>query len=165
VVATPQPSGSSLDSVRAISPVNAWAVGTRRASTGADVTFVLHWDGKSWNQVASPNPSTTGDAVNELRSVAALAPNDVWAVGMYENEQTSFHQQRTLVLHWDGSQWNLVTSPQPGHTSQLTAATASRAPGIAVSSGRLFVAGFYSNYDRNIYDGHYTLPETLVAHR
>jgi hypothetical protein len=165
VVATPQPAGSSLDSVAAISPVNAWAVGSRRASTGADVTFVLHWDGRSWSEVPSPNPSTTGDAVNQLRSVAALAPNDVWAVGMYENEQTSIHQQRTLVLHWDGSQWSIVSSPQPGRTSQFTDAAASRAPGIAVSSGRLFVAGFFSYYDRNIYDGHYTLPETLVAHR
>jgi hypothetical protein len=136
-----------------------------RASTGADVTFrpALEWEGVE--RGASPNPRATGDATNQLRDVAALAPNDVWAVGMYENEQTNFHQQRTLVLHWDGSQWSLVTSPQPGHTSQLTAAAASRAPGIAVSSGRLFVAGFFSNYDRNIYDGHYTLPETLVAHR
>jgi hypothetical protein len=67
VAATPQPAASSLDSVAAISPVNAWAVGSRRASTGADVTFVLHWDGQSWSEVPSPNPSTTGDAVNERR--------------------------------------------------------------------------------------------------
>jgi hypothetical protein len=164
VFPTPQPAGSSLDDVTAISPTNAWAVGTRRASTGADVTYVLHWDGNAWSEVPSPNPSTNADATNELRGVAALGPNDVWAAGMYENEQTNFHQQRTLVLHWDGSQWSLVTSPQPGHTSQLTAAAAVRGPRISSASG-LFVAGFFSNYDRNIYDGHYTLPETLVAHR
>ena len=56
--------------------------------------------------------------------------------------------------------------PRPRSVGGFTpASAASRAPGIAVSSGRLFVAGFFSNYDRNIYDGHYTLPETLVAHR
>jgi len=164
VVTSPQPArGSSLDSVTALSPTNAWAVGTQRASTGADVTFVLHWDGKRWSQVASPNPRETADATNELRSVAAVSPNDVWAVGMYESEQTNIHQDRTLVLHWDGVQWSIVSSPQPGRTSQLTAAAA--IPGTTVPGGKVFAGGFFSQYDRNIYDGHYTLPETLVVRR
>jgi hypothetical protein len=170
VVPSPQPTrGSSLDSVTAISPTNAWAVGSQQASTGAEATFVLHWNGTAWGEVPSPNPSIAGGAENQLRSVTALSPNDVWAAGMYENEQTNFHQHRTLVLHWDGVQWQIVESPQPGHTSQLTAATATRstapAPGSASAGGRLFVAGLFSLYDRNIYDGHYTLPETLVMHR
>jgi hypothetical protein len=171
VVPSPQPArGSSLDSVAAISPTNAWAVGSTRASTGAEVTFVLHWDGQTWSQVPSPNPSTASSATNQLRSVAAISANDVWAVGMYENEQTSIHQHRTLVLHWDGVQWDIVASPQPGHTSQLTAAAAIRTtptptPGTTSPGTRLFAAGVFSQYDRNIYDGHYTLPETLVMHR
>ncbi len=74
------------------------------------------------------------------------------------------------MLHWDGVQWDIVASPQPGRTSQLTAATAIRRvptpiPGTTSPGTRLFAAGVFSLYDRNIYDGHYTLPETLVMHR
>ena len=158
IVASPQPArGSGLDSVTALSPTNAWAVGSQRGSTGAEVTFTLHWDGMTWSEVPSPNASTAGSATNELRSVAAASPNNVWAFGMFENEQTNFHQHRTLALHWNGTAWNIAASPQPGRSSQLTAAT-------AIPGGRVFTAGFFSIYDRNIYDGHYTLPQTLVMH-
>jgi hypothetical protein len=159
VVSTPQPTrGSSLDSVTAISPTNAWAVGSQDGSTGAELTFVLHWNGTAWSEVPSPNPSTAGNARNQLRSVAAVSPDNVWAVGMYENEQTNIHQHRTLVLRWNGLGWSIVSSPQPGRTSQLTAAT-------TIPGSRIFTAGLWSLYDRNIYDGHYTLPQTLVMHR
>ncbi len=157
VVSTPQPTrGSSLDAVTAISPTNAWAVGSQRASTGAQVTFVVHWDGTSWTEVPSPNPRTAGDAENQLRSVAALSADNVWAFGMYKSEQTNIHQHRSLVLHWNGVSWSIVSSPQPGRTSELSAAT--------TIPGRVFAAGVWSPYDRNIYDGHYTLPQTLVMH-
>ena len=75
---------------------------------------------------------------------------------MYESEQTNIHQHRTLVLHWNGLSWSIVSSPQPGRTSELNAAT--------TIPGRVFAAGVWSPYDRNIYDGHYTLPQTLVMH-
>jgi hypothetical protein len=158
VVASPQPAGgSSLDAVTAISPTDAWAVGSRRRATGATVTFTVHWDGVSWSEVPSPNPSSTGDATNVLRSVAAVSASNVWAVGMYHNDQTSFHQRRTLALHWNGSRWSILPIPSPGHSGELNAVA-------ALPKGRVFASGLYSNYDVNIYDGHYTLPQTLVMH-
>jgi hypothetical protein len=75
---------------------------------------------------------------------------------MWEDEQT-IHQHRTLALHWDGVRWSIVGSPSPGRSSELNAVAA--VPGQAV-----FAAGLFSIYDRNIYDGHYTLPQTLVMH-
>jgi hypothetical protein len=33
-----------------------------------------------------------------------------------------------------------------------------------LSSPRVFAGGLFSNYDINIYDGTYTLPQTLVMH-
>jgi hypothetical protein len=161
-VASPQPAGGSgLDSVDAISPTNVWAVGSKRGLAPSEATFVLHWNGSAWSEVPSPNPSDSSSATNELRSVVALAKNDVWAVGTYENERTHFHQDRTLTMHWDGSSWQIVDSPTPGMTGQLTAiAAAPSAP--ASTAGRLFAAGFFSLYEKNIYDGHYTLPQTLV---
>jgi hypothetical protein len=42
--------------------------------------------------------------------VAALAPDDIWAVGA---TGSSFSNQ-PLVLHWDGQAWSVVPSPNPG---------------------------------------------------
>lgn len=165
VVPSPQPgSGSTLDSVDALSPTDAWAVGTKRGFGAQESTFTMHWDGTAWTEVASPNPRNTGDARNELRSVVVLSKRNAWAVGTYENDQTSFHQDRTLTLHWNGSEWSIVSSPTPGATGQLTAvaSASSLMPGINSGSRQIFAAGFFSNYEKNIYDQHYTLPQTLV---
>ena len=159
VVSVPQPAGGYLGSVTALSPTNVWAVGSRGLS--ASRTLVMHYDGKTWQVVPSPNPSEAASADNVLRGVAAVGPNDVWAVGMYQNEQTSIHQHRTLTEHWNGTSWSIVSSPSPGHSSELNAATVAR--GISpLSRPRTFAAGLFSNYDINIYDGTYTLPQTLM---
>ena len=63
--------------------------------------------------VPSPNVGTYG---NWLSGVTALASNDVWAVGSSNN------YTNTLVLHWDGSSWSVVSSPNSGeygHESSL----------------------------------------------
>ena len=161
VVPSPQPgSGSSLGSVSALSPTNAWAVGTKTGFGSRASTFTLHWNGSVWSEVPSPNPRNAADATNELREVVASSSGNVWAVGTYENVQTG-HQDRTLTMHWDGSSWSIVASPTPGATAQLTAlAVAPKAP--AATAEDIFVGGFFSLYEKNIYDGHYTLPETLV---
>jgi hypothetical protein len=160
VVATPQPQGSILEGITALSPTDVWAVGYQR--NGAHLTLVLHYDGSSWTVVPSPNPSTAYNADNELRSVAALAPDDIWAVGMYQNEQTSIHQHRTLIEHWDGTSWSIVSSPSPGHSSELNAAAVPTRQTGPVTGARVFASGLFSNYDINIYDGTYTDPRTLV---
>ena len=91
VVASPQPgAGSTLESVDARSPTDAWAVGTKRGFGAQASTFTLHWDGTAWTEVASPNPRNTGDARNAPISVVAISKNDAWAVGTYENDETSF---------------------------------------------------------------------------
>jgi hypothetical protein len=160
VVSVPQPAGGSLSSVTALSPANVWAVGSQGLS--AQRTLVMHYDGKAWQVVPSPNPSEAYSADNVLRGVAAVGPNNVWAVGMYQNEQTSIHQHRTLTEHWNGTSWTIVSSPSPGHSSELnTVTTPARGIGL-ISRQPVFAAGLFSLYDINIYDGTYTLPQTLV---
>jgi hypothetical protein len=162
VVPAQYPAGAVLSAVTALSPTNVWAVGFQRVSS--HLTLVMHYDGTGWHVVPSPNPSEGFDADNDLRGVAAAGPNDIWAVGMYQNEQTAIHQHRTLVEHWDGATWSIVSSPSPGHSSELNAVAApTKRPGL-LSRRRVFAAGLFSNYDINIYDGTYTLPQTLVLH-
>jgi hypothetical protein len=64
----------------------------------------------TWQVVPSPNGSADG---NQLRSVAVISSNDVWAVGNYP---ASGHAQ-TLAEHWDGTQWSIVPTPTPNFGS------------------------------------------------
>jgi len=59
-----------------------------------------------WETVASPN---AGRQANSLSSVAAVADNDVWAVGWAFNAQLNAY--RTVTEHWNGTRWSLVRSP------------------------------------------------------
>src|SRR5205807_7887831 len=55
---------------------------------------------------------------NRLVSVAAISANDIWAVG--ESDDYSLkapdnnRSVETLVEHWDGKQWSIIASPNPG---------------------------------------------------
>jgi hypothetical protein len=149
------PRGSVLDAVVALSRTDAWAVGSRPASSGASATLVVHWNGSRWSVVPSPNVSTEYGSANVVRGVAAVSSSDVWAVGMFQNERTDYHQRRTLTLHWDGVGWRFVSSPTPGESGELNDAA-------ALPTGQVWAAGLYSNYDIDIYDGTYNEPRTLV---
>src|SRR5436309_3603772 len=59
-----------------------------------------------WETVASAN---AGRQANSLSSVAAVADNDVWAVGWAFNQ--SLFAYRTLIEHWNGTRWSLIRSP------------------------------------------------------
>lgn len=122
-VPSPNPSrDNSLVGVSANSPTDAWAVGNYYDSNLALVALILHWDGTSWSQVASPNPSRD---VNRLSSVSATSADDAWAVGSYRNDATLAGE--TLILHWDGTSWSQVPSPNPTTDSYLTGVSADSA--------------------------------------
>ncbi len=105
LVSSPSPDLSSnvLSAVVAVSATDVWAVGQAGTSTLAE-----HWDGSTWAVVATPNPAVTGAAQNALLGVAAVSSSDVWAVGYSIADGYA-----TLTLHWDGSTWSVVPSPNP----------------------------------------------------
>ncbi len=121
VVHSPNP-GSSVQvlvSVAAVSEHDVWAVGVTYKDSRSQV-LIEHWDGQQWGIVPGENP---GRGTNILRSVAVVSAHDIWAVGfssdMEEGEEYPSLQGRTLVEHWDGHQWRVVSSPNPGHTNML----------------------------------------------
>lgn len=60
----------------------------------------------SWTLVNSPNP---GSSASRLSGVAAIAANNVWAVGHYlPNGGSDFEN---LAMRWDGSQWMVIPTP------------------------------------------------------
>jgi hypothetical protein len=103
-----QPAGgydSVLRAVTVIGPNDAWAVGEEDLAT----TVTEHWNGSSWTIVNSPFP-TANNAQNTLSGVASFGSKDVWAVG---TTLSSFSSYQTLALHWDGTAWSIVASPNP----------------------------------------------------
>jgi hypothetical protein len=62
--------------------------------------------------VASPNPGGSTNQ-NILIGVTALSSRNAWAVGFYSNGGA----EQTLVLHWNGTAWRRVASPNPAGSS------------------------------------------------
>jgi hypothetical protein len=141
---------SILRAVRAVNANDVWAAGFYKPTpSSVDNTLVLHWNGASWSQVSSPNLTGGG---NFLDALAVISATDIWAVGTHI---VSGRGNRTLIEHWDGSSWTVVSSPSPGvepvsypHGAYLYGAA-------ALASNDVWATGYY-------YDG--TVDETLTLH-
>jgi hypothetical protein len=115
----------SLTGVAAASASSAWAVGFA-GSSAAPRVLMLHWNGRAWARVTSPGVLTGAGQLNAIKVVSA---KDAWAVGFTGNPiLTSEH---TLLLHWNGGTWSVVTRPAPV-PGFLNAVTASAKGGWAV---------------------------------
>src|SRR5688500_8278576 len=71
--------------------------------------------GLDWRRMSHPEPLLNVTA--QLFGVAPVSENDVWAVGTYRNESGA--NLNTLVKHWDGGEWRIVSSPNPGPQNAL----------------------------------------------
>jgi hypothetical protein len=101
---------STLNGVSALSGSDAWAVGVRELPSGAQAPLVEHWNGSAWSYV--PSPFFRHSSQTDLIDVAAIAPNDVWAVGTYYSGVK--HQRQLLTEHWNGTAWSIVPAANPG---------------------------------------------------
>jgi hypothetical protein len=118
IVPTPNGGGFSddnvLTSIAAVSANDIWAVGYIYPKGGTPTTLSIHWNGSNWTRVTTPNP---GNYFRRLDGVTAIAANDVWAVGSYSTNSGSTYTP--LFLHWNGSQWQHVASPEFGDYNAL----------------------------------------------
>jgi hypothetical protein len=89
VVPSPSPkSGDEVQGVSALSGDEAWMVGEYFPDAFTNKPLTEHFSGGAWTVVPAPQTSN-------LDGVAAVASNDVWAVG-------------SSIYHWDGSTWTIV---------------------------------------------------------
>ena len=86
-----------------------WAVGTH-----APGTIGLHFDGSTWTDV----PMALSN-VADMSGVSVLAPNDVWAVGSAFDVPTQHFT--SVIQHFNGKKWTLVSHPHAGGGDQLFA--------------------------------------------
>lgn len=92
--------------VTAMSADSAWAVGSA----------VALWDGKTWAERG------TSRGEGNLRGVASVGPDDVWAVGVRPGDKVD--DERPLVQRWDGTHWAIVPGTGGSGSQVLTAVTA-----------------------------------------
>jgi hypothetical protein len=151
-VSSPSPglSQSWLNGVSTVSDHLAWAVGAyvvrhplgpRRVRT-----VIERWDGESWALVPSPNP---GIPMSQLLGVSGDSRGDAWAVGSYTVAPRS-GRVATLALHWDGTGWSQVETPNPGGHQDVFTAVA------ATSSAHAWAVGAYRGAGKG--------RQTLIAH-
>lgn len=106
-------SSGGLLAVSAVSPNDIWAVGFAGTRT-----LTEHWNGSSWRIVASPS---TGQS-DILEGVQALSASNVWAVGVSNSHNGAV--SKTLIDHWNGTSWTIVSSPNQGDGDDLHAIAA-----------------------------------------
>jgi hypothetical protein len=118
LIASPQDENHFLD-VAAVAADNVWAVGRRH-----NASLIAHWDGAAWSIIAHP----LAGSYNRLNTIIALSAGDIWAAGEYAPNNGD--PTRTLVQHWDGTQWSIVPSPNPGSSATLHGMAAASATDI-----------------------------------
>ena len=131
-----------LFGVTAIAPNDAWAVGFFVEALNGDrpqKTLTEHWDGTSWTVVPSPNVGgpDTQTISNQLRGVIAVSANDVWAFG--DTDDFGPSKIKNLVLHWNGTAWSIVPSPDPNPRHTLIDDVI--AGGTVIPQGNLWLVG------------------------
>ncbi len=105
---------NTLNAVAALSATDVWAVGYKNDNNLNDSrTLTMHFDGTSWKTVPSPNPGNTpqcqgNNTGNVISALAAVAPDDVWAVGLFFTCSTLL---KPMTLHWNGTSWKVVPTP------------------------------------------------------
>jgi D-serine deaminase-like pyridoxal phosphate-dependent protein len=123
---------SELLGVTCASASDCWAVGYYKTASVYQ-TLIERWDGTSWAIVSSPNASTT--QTNFLAGVTCVSASNCWAVGYYITGTA----EQTLIEHWDGASWAIVTSPNTSATQRnfLQGVT-------CVSASECWAVGYYA---------------------
>ena len=91
-----------LHAIAADSTNDVWAVG---GVWPAGHVLIEHWNGSRWSVTPNPTIGTGGG----LWGVAAISPTDAWAVGYYAPGIGP--DRRTLIEHWNGKQWSIISNP------------------------------------------------------
>jgi hypothetical protein len=101
--------GSFLQGVACVSAKDCWAAGYVDHSA-AFLNQALHWNGKKWKLVSTPDP---GGDENLIYAITCASARACWAVGYaggpFQNE----------ALRWNGKAWSAGSPPNPGQSNQL----------------------------------------------
>jgi hypothetical protein len=140
-VATTPAVRAGLNALAVVDDRNIWAVGDGLVNPdGSKTALIMHYDGTSWstvpNQVSVPG---TFVSHNGLKSIVALAADDIWAVGS-ATDRLSVDQP--VIQHYDGRTWTRIAAPpKPAGVTHFGLS------GVADTAAGLFAVGGLSHTD------------------
>jgi hypothetical protein len=129
-------------SITAISPTDVWIAGSgfftsirvgRYRTRTIDHPAVAQWNGTSLSVVPTPAPSTSPPETCSFTGIAAVSANDIVAVGVISG--SSLLDSQTLIEQWNGTSWNIVSSPSPSTTENYLDAVTALSDGTVVAVG------------------------------
>ena len=117
----------SLYAMAGTSADDIWAVGDLLAD-GGNAIFALfeHWDGSTWSAI------TLATGTPFLNGASADATNDAWAVGY---DASIIDEDATLAIHWNGTDWSPVSTPNVGEGNNVLEGVLALAPNDAWAVG------------------------------
>jgi hypothetical protein len=106
------------DRLSTVSGADMWTLGGHYTSTKSE-NLAWHWDGTRWVVMALPSPGVPIIGVSGLTGVDAFSPADVWAVGYAATKNCAYNCiDQTVSVHWNGTRWIRVATPDPGGPGQ-----------------------------------------------
>jgi hypothetical protein len=145
-VATSVPSADGQASaVVALSATNAWLAGAQTTDNWNTQSLLLeHWNGSSW--ALRQAPALPGSAGN-IYSLAAKSASDIMGVGWQYPACTAgtCPNQRTLAIHFTGTSWSLIPTPNPA-TSATDGIDQFEAATVEPNTGAYWAVGYYGTF-------------------
>ena len=154
---------ASLSGISAVSPTDIYAVGSSKNTGGQ----LLHFDGTTWNTVATPASGIPS------RAIDAISDSDIWVVGssggtanfngttwtqvpdavggdladitgsspnnLFAVGETISATDEPLVEQWNGSTWSVVTSAEPNANADSFTGVTTLSNGTTVAVGSGFI--------------------------
>ncbi len=109
--ACPTCDGPSLNAIDAAGPNDIWAAGAQQYTPPQGFfgvhTFVMHWDGTSWEEV--PTPHLGGGSGDSIADIEVIGPNEVWFVGTDQPAPSA--PDLALTWRWDGTRFERFFVP------------------------------------------------------
>ena len=139
IAASPQPGtlANQLNAVVAISATDVWAVGSDSNDPQNSTSMILRFDGNSWFQVVGPSVKGSSG----LSAITGVSPTDITAIGSTRTSATS--GDKTLITHFDGNTWSIISSPSPGVHNALNAIA--HVAGATPGNAQYWAVGSYDN--------------------
>jgi hypothetical protein len=134
-VATPNPGGPPgawfLAAVSCTAASNCWAVGHHSRPHGDNVNMALHWNGKGWSWIATPQPDEAkGGYIRQLNGIRCVSKTDCWAVGLWASVPPK-QVSGTEAFRWTGTRWSSVSTPKVGGRNGVACASAANCWAVA----------------------------------
>jgi hypothetical protein len=140
----PGPAEGDLTTISATSNSDVWIAGSYDPAYSSQSydNYSLHWNGSTWTEIAMPLPPGSDPLFDyQINAIDAISATNVWAVGESGDNVTHYDgsggggtPSGTVIEHYNGTRWSIVSSPATGSVPSLSGVA-------AISGSNVWAAG------------------------